>query len=297
MTAIRTTEPAAGPDAAGLLLVDKPADFTSHDVVAIVRRAAGTRRVGHAGTLDPFATGLLVLLLGRATRLVDHLQGEPKVYEATIAFGAETTTDDRTGDVAREAPLPADAAVDAAIASLTGTIAQVPPSFSAKQVEGVRAHRAARSGQPLDLAPVQVTVHEWTILERSAKRLVARITCGGGTYIRALARDLGRLAGSAAHLDALRRTRSGVFDVRDAVSLDAVRARDFAPRSPLDGLPDMPRQILDEADAARVLHGAAIAARAGGAARVALLDAAGRLLAIGERKDELVRPIVVLADA
>ena len=296
MTATRTTEPRGDLGAAGLLLVDKPTDFTSHDVVAIARRAAGTRRVGHAGTLDPFATGLLVLLLGRATRLVDHLQGEPKVYEATIAFGTETTTDDRTGDPAREAPPPGAAAVDAAIATLTGQIAQVPPSFSAKQVDGVRAYSAARSGQPLALAPVQVTVHAWEILERSASRLTARITCGGGTYIRALARDLGRLAGSAAHLDALRRTRSGVFDVRDAVSIDALRAGAFELRPPLDGLPDMPRQALDDADAARVLHGAPVAARVGGASRVALTDAAGRLLAVAARSDELLRPLVVLAD-
>ncbi|HTG54428.1 MAG TPA: tRNA pseudouridine(55) synthase TruB, partial [Gemmatimonadaceae bacterium] len=145
----------------GLLLVDKPAGISSHDVVAIARRALRIKKIGHAGTLDPFATGLLVLLTGRATRLMPYVDDEPKEYEATIAFGSETDTDDRTGTPTRTAPAPDEPTVRAAIPALTGGIAQVPPAYSAKQVEGTRAYDAARRGEPLALAPVRVTVHAW----------------------------------------------------------------------------------------------------------------------------------------
>ena len=211
-------------NAEGLLLVDKPAGMTSHDVVDVVRRAYGERSVGHLGTLDPFATGLLVLLLGRATRLANFIEGEPKEYAAAIAFGSETDTDDVTGAPTRTAELPDDAAVRAAVAQLTGEIEQVPPDYSAKQVGGKRAYAAARAGAALALEPVRVRVHEWRIRSLSADRLDADIVCGGGTYVRALARDLGRLAGSAAHLASLRRTRVGPFKVEHAASLDSLRA-------------------------------------------------------------------------
>src|SRR5689334_20117539 len=174
----------------GVLLVDKPPGMTSHDVVAIARRVLGTRRIGHTGTLDPFATGLLVLLVGRATRLARFVDDEPKVYDASIEFGTETTTDDLTGDVTRVAPPPCDGAVDAAIAALTGEILQQPPDYSAKKIGGQRAYAAARAGKPLALQPVPVTVHEWKVLHRSPTSLDATIRCGGGTYVRALARDL-----------------------------------------------------------------------------------------------------------
>ncbi|OYV73471.1 MAG: tRNA pseudouridine(55) synthase TruB, partial [Gemmatimonadetes bacterium 21-71-4] len=219
----------AAPSADGLLLVDKPAGMTSHDVVAAARRGYGQPRIGHAGTLDPFATGLLVLLLGRGTRLIPYLDAEPKVYDATIRFGAETDTDDVTGAVVREAPLPAPAAVDAALAAMVGDLVQRPPAYSAKQVGGVRAYAAARRGRPLALPPVAVRVHAWTVRARRGADLDVTVTCGGGTYVRALARDLGAAAGSAAHLTALRRVRAGIFDVADAHAIDAVRAGD-APR-------------------------------------------------------------------
>jgi tRNA pseudouridine55 synthase len=209
---------------AGLLLVDKPAGLTSHDVVDIARRAYGERSIGHLGTLDPFATGLLVLLLGRSTRLATFIDNEPKVYEATIRFGVETDTGDPTGDVIRTAPLPSRDAVLSAIPSLTGEILQVPPAFSAKKVLGAPAYRAARAGASVVLAPTHVSVHEWAITSLTDEELNASITCGGGTYIRALGRDLGRACGSAAHLASLRRTRSGEFDVRDAATIDGLRA-------------------------------------------------------------------------
>src|SRR6266513_2230059 len=208
----------------GLLLVDKPAGMTSHDVVQRVRRIYGERSIGHLGTLDPFATGLLVLLLGRATRLAGFLDTEPKVYKATYRFGTETDTDDETGTVIRSAAAPDESDVRSAIKSLTGTISQVPPAYSAKSVDGTRAYDAARRGTPLDIPAVDVTVHSWEIRELSGEILSAVVTCSGGTYIRALARDLGRLASSAGHLAALRRTRIGEFDVRDAATLDGLSA-------------------------------------------------------------------------
>jgi tRNA pseudouridine55 synthase len=206
----------------GLLLVDKPAGMTSHDVVQHVRRIYGQRSIGHLGTLDPFATGLLVLLLGRATRLANFLDLEPKVYDAVIAFGSETDTDDSTGTVIRQAALPAEAAIRQAVRCVTGSISQVPPAYSAKSVDGTRAYDAARRGEPLDLEPVNVTVHSWEIRAVESGSLSAIVTCSGGTYIRALARDLGRLTSSAAHLGSLRRTRVGSFDVSHAATLDTL---------------------------------------------------------------------------
>ena len=206
----------------GLLLIDKPAGMTSHDVVQRVRRVYGERSIGHLGTLDPFATGLLILLLGRATRLATFIDAEPKVYEAVIGFGEETDTDDATGTVIRTAAQPAESAIRDAIATLTGRISQVPPAYSAKSVDGTRAYDAARRGEPLDLPAVDVTVHSWQLGPYTDGRLSAVITCSGGTYIRALARDLGRLTSSAAHLAELRRTRAGHFDVADASTLDTL---------------------------------------------------------------------------
>lgn len=221
----------------GLLLVDKPAGMTSHDVVQHVRRIYGERSIGHLGTLDPFATGLLVLLIGRATRLATFLDTEPKVYEAVITFGTETDTDDETGTGVRTAALPSESDVRSSIETLTGTILQIPPAYSAKSVDGTRAYDAARRGEPLDLPPIYVTVQSWEIRQLTRETLSAVITCGGGTYIRALARDLGRLASSAAHLSALRRTRVGEFDVRDAATLESLSA-DPARIRPLRVVPD-----------------------------------------------------------
>jgi tRNA pseudouridine55 synthase len=211
----------------GVVLVDKPAGVTSHDMVDAVRRACRERSVGHLGTLDPFATGLLVLLVGRATRLASFIDAEPKEYDATVQFGSETDTDDATGTVTRTAPPPEVSAVREALGRLTGEFEQTPPAYSAKQVGGRRAYQAARAGTALELAPVRVRVHEWRVRELTPERLQATVTCAGGTYVRALARDLGRLTGSAAHLSALRRTRVGDFRVEQATTLEQLR--DSAP--------------------------------------------------------------------
>jgi len=281
-------------EGSGLLLVDKPAGITSHDVVAIVRRAAGSHRAGHTGTLDPFATGLLVVLTGRGTRLIPYIDGEPKVYDATIRLGVETDTDDATGTAIRDAEPPTDEVVDTAIAQLTGEIDQMPPAYSAKKVSGVRAYAAARRGAALELRPTRVTIREWRLLARRGADIDVRITCSGGTYIRALARDLGRLTGSAAHLSALRRVRSGNFAVDDAVTLDALRAGSVRLRPLRDAVPLLPVQSLEPPELTRVLHGNPIDAKTGGS-RVALLDG-DALVAVAARTGDTLSPTLVLRD-
>jgi tRNA pseudouridine55 synthase len=278
----------------GLLLVDKPAGVTSHDVVLAARRAFGEPRIGHAGTLDPFATGLLVLLLGRATRLLPHLDGVPKEYEATIALGRETETDDLEGTTLREAAPPSDDAIAEAVAQLTGSLAQIPPAYSAKRVGGRRAYEAARAGETLALAPASVTVFAWRDLVRDGATLRAVIACGGGTYVRALARDLGRLAGSAAHLAGLRRVRSGPFRVADALSFDALKSGSATLRPALDALPTIPHVTLDGEDAERVLRGIAVT-RDEAAPCAALVDGrSGALVAFAEADGARWQPRVVM---
>ena len=282
----------------GLLLVDKPAGISSHDVVAIARRALRIKKIGHAGTLDPFATGLLVLLTGRATRLMPYVDDEPKEYEATIAFGGETDTDDRTGTVTRTAAVPDEGAVRAALPALTGEIAQVPPTYSAKQVDGTRAYDAARRGEPLALAPVRVAVHAWRDVAFANGELRATIACSGGTYIRALARDLGRATGSAAHLAALRRVRAGAFDVGHATAFDALQRGEATVRPAREAIPSLATGTVDASAIERIAHGMAVdAALPSGADRAALTDADGELVAIAERSGARWQPRVVLRDA
>ncbi len=264
----------------GLLLVDKPAGITSHDVVAIVRRAARSKRVGHAGTLDPFATGLLVLAVGPCTRLLPYVQGEPKVYDAVVRFGSETDTDDATGTRTLERAVPAldnRAALDAAIASLTGTIAQVPPAYSAKHVDGKRAYALARSGADVVLPPVTITVHHWLVHEVSDASVHVRIECAGGTYVRALARDLGRALGSAAHCETLRRISSGAATVADAVPMSALHPGAIADgsvalHSPLPALGAVAREVLGDTGLRDLSHGRAVRATQPGELAALLRD-------------------------
>jgi tRNA pseudouridine55 synthase len=279
----------------GLLLIDKPAGITSHTAVDRARHILGTRRIGHAGTLDPFATGLLILLVGKATRLLPFLDAEPKVYRATIRFGLRTTTDDLTGEPMQASRPPERAVVDRAIATLTGHLLQRPPAFSAKRVAGQRAYKAARRGAPLVLEPVGVTVHQWNVLGWRDDDLDVEIHCSGGTYVRALARDLGEAAGSAAHLAALRRLRSGRFSVDDARPLEAVEAGAVSLIPPEHAVGHLERHVLDDLGAHRVSHGQDVGAQGNGDV-VALLHA-NQLLAIGVREGEVVRPKVVMRDA
>ena len=282
------------PAADGVLLVDKPAGMSSHAVVDHARRAIGTRRIGHGGTLDPFATGLLVLLVNRATRLLPFLDGEPKVYQARIRFGARTDTDDGGGEVVEEAEPPKREAIDEAIKSLTGHLLQRPPSYSAKSVGGVRAYKAARRGKPVTLEAVGVRVHEWRVLGWNGSELDAEIRCSGGTYIRALARDLGEATKSAAHLAALRRVSSGQFRVDKAVCLDAIDARNFELLPVGAAVAQLPRQALDDLDARRVTHGQSVAAHTAG--DVAVLCHQEDVVAVAVREGEQWRPKVVMRD-
>ena len=281
----------------GLLLVDKGAGMTSHDVVDLARRALGTRRIGHAGTLDPFATGLLVLLVGHATRLASYLEAEPKVYEASIRFGAEMDTDDVTGEVTRDAVVPTEETMRRALPSLTGALQQRPPSYSAKQVDGVRAHAAARRGKALELAAVAVTVHAWDDVSVDGAELRATITCSGGTYIRALARDLGRATNSAAHCATLRRTRAGAFHVGDAVPASELPERGTAAVRPaLGGLArSIVREAVSDDDVRRIRNGQRVAARTPGE-RAALVASDGVLLGLADRRGDEWQPTVVLAN-
>ncbi len=270
----------------GLLLVDKPAGITSHDVVARVRRAQRTRRVGHAGTLDPFATGLLVCAVGQATRLLAYVHGEPKVYRARIDFGAATNTDDRTGEVIARGPAPDWARLPTAIASLTGPLQQIPPAYSAKHVDGERAYARARRGESVSLPPVSIEVHGWREQGRGDDWIDAEITCSGGTYVRALARDLGVALGTVAHCGELRRIASGPLSVTDAVPFDALAPGAMLPvRSPLDAMPHLGRQLVSESQAADLRLGRMVAAEIDGSWAALVQAGDGRIVAVGERID------------
>ncbi len=206
--------------ASGLLLVDKPAGPTSHDIVLRARRALGVRRIGHTGTLDPFAEGLLLLAVGSVTRLVEYFHVLPKTYEAELELGVETDTLDPTGEVTRRSDVWRELdqrEIEDSLAALRGELRQVPPAYSAKKVGGERAYDAARSGRAVELEPVTVHVHELRPLEISPPRVRLRMRVSTGTYVRAIARDLGALLGCGAHLTSLRRTAIGPFEVAEAL--------------------------------------------------------------------------------
>ena len=218
-----------GPGLDGILVVAKPPGPTSHDIVALVRRLAATRRVGHGGTLDPFAAGVLPIFLGRATRVVEFHMGDRKAYRATVCFGATSTTDDLEGELVPVGSAPDRAAVEAALPALTGPIRQRPPAYSAIKLDGRRAYAIARSGETVVLAEREVTVHRldlvsWDDSDPDRPIAILEVECSAGTYIRALARDLGAGLGSGAYLGSLTRTASGPFRLEAATTLDDVRA-------------------------------------------------------------------------
>jgi tRNA pseudouridine55 synthase len=219
-----------GPGLDGILVVAKPAGPTSHDIVALVRRLAATKRVGHGGTLDPFAAGVLPVFLGHATRVVEYHLGDRKAYRATVCFGASSTTDDLEGELTPVAgPGPTREAVEAALAGLIGPISQRPPAYSAIKVAGRRAYAMARAGETVELAERAVTIHtldlvSWDATDADRPIAVVDVICSAGTYVRALARDLGVGLASAAYLGALTRTASGPFSLDAALALDAIRS-------------------------------------------------------------------------
>lgn len=210
----------------GLILIDKPAGWTSHDVVAKARRVTGQRRIGHTGTLDPMATGLLVLCLGQATRLVEYLTGHDKRYTGEIVLGRTTTTDDAEGGTIEERPVPAVTAVDLRELErhFTGPLSQLPPAFSAIKVAGKRAYAVARAGDTPMLEPRPVAVHTLSLSVISPGRLAIELHCGPGTYVRSLARDIGAALGCGGHLGSLRRHAAGPFRVEAATTLEGLEA-------------------------------------------------------------------------
>jgi tRNA pseudouridine55 synthase len=284
----------------GVLRVDKAPGPTSHDIVARSRRALGTRRVGHTGTLDPFASGLLILCVGRATRIAEYLTGLDKRYEATIMLGIATDTDDHTGAVVAQADVSGieQGTVEHALSVLRGRVAQVPPQYSAKKRGGERAYAAARAGRPLELEAVQVSIHRLEITSFHPPLVGLDVHCSSGTYIRAIARDLGAALGVGAHLSALRRTAVGAHGLAGALTLEELaepgRAR-TALEPVLGALAHLPQQPLDDAAAADIRHGRRIRlADDPPDAPVVAITAGGALLGIGERSGGVLRPRKVL---
>ncbi|MER7798076.1 tRNA pseudouridine(55) synthase TruB [Microbacterium sp. NPDC096154] len=288
--------------ASGILLVDKPGGITSHDVVARTRRAFGTRKIGHAGTLDPMATGLLVLGIEGATRLLTYLVGLDKTYEATIRLGAATTTDDAEGEIVRTAdPEVLAAATDERIArgaaALTGRISQVPSTFSAIKVDGKRAYDLARAGQDVALKAREVTVSRFAVGEvrrtAGAVDLDVVVDCSSGTYIRALARDLGDDLGVGGHLTILRRTRIGPFGIADAHALDGLATGSLPTLlAPADvAARVLGRLDVTTAEARDLRHGKKLvgaASRIDGE-RAAAVDPEGTLVGIVERRGDALK--------
>ena len=293
----------------GILLVDKPAGWTSHDVVARTRRLANTRKVGHAGTLDPMATGLLVLGVGSSTRLLTYLVGADKEYTATIRLGAATTTDDAEGEFLdpepdATTPLVTRDAIDSAMQALSGEIEQVPSSVSAIKVDGKRAYARVRAGEDIALAARPVIVHTFELLGEPRidddetgtlwLELDVRVECSSGTYIRALARDLGRALGIGGHLSVLRRTRVGPFrlDEAHAVEDPDVEARLIAPADAAGQL--FPVAQLTEAETVDLGHGKRIVRPdlVGVAGPIAAVSPAGRLIGLVELRGDSAKSLV-----
>ena len=282
----------------GLLVVDKPPGWTSHDVVGRARRLAGTRKVGHAGTLDPMATGVLVLGIGRATRLLGHLALTDKAYDATIRLGATTVTDDAEGELVqvRDASAVSDAAVATAVAALTGEVEQVPSSVSAIKVDGKRSYARVRAGEDVVLTARRVLVSRFEVLARRGDDLDVTVECTTGTYVRALARDLGAALGVGGHLTALRRTRVGPFGLDAARTLEQL-AEDLVV-VPLDTAvaASFARRELTEQEVLALSYGQKLTP-SGVPGPIGAFAPGGRCIALVEDAGDHARPSVVFAPA
>ncbi|MFI7692282.1 tRNA pseudouridine(55) synthase TruB [Nonomuraea sp. NPDC049655] len=285
----------------GLIIVDKPGEWTSHDVVAKMRRIAGTRRVGHAGTLDPMATGVLVIGVEKATRLLGHLALTEKVYEATIRLGVSTNTDDAEGEtVATASAAEVGAAeVHKGVEALTGAIMQVPPQVSAIKVNGQRAYKMARAGEEVALAARPVTVYGFDVLDiRAVGDVVdvdAVVTCSSGTYIRALARDLGAALGVGGHLTSLRRTRVGPYDLSLARSIDQLAEECVVLPIGEAVSAAFPRRDVTAEEARVIGHGGRLPAAGLGAGPIGVFGPEGELLALVEEQGRIAKPLAVFA--
>jgi tRNA pseudouridine55 synthase len=288
---------AARPES-GLVVVDKSGGMTSHDVVSRVRRLAGTRKVGHAGTLDPMATGVLVVGVNRATRLLGHLMLTEKVYDATVRLGVATTTDDAEGEVIATASAAGitESVIREALATFVGEIEQVPTAVSAIKVDGKRAYERVRDGEEVELRPRPVTIHELTVgeIDRPAPDLVdvrISVRCSSGTYIRAIARDLGGALGVGGHLTTLRRTAVGAFDLASARTLEQL-ADEFAMVPIAEAArATFPSYDLDEALSADVRVGRRLPIEIG--AQTAVFAPDGEFLALYEPTGAGAKPVAV----
>ncbi|AQZ65831.1 tRNA pseudouridine synthase B [[Actinomadura] parvosata subsp. kistnae] len=283
----------------GLIIVDKPGEWTSHDVVAKMRRIAGTRRVGHAGTLDPMATGVLVVGVEKATRLLGHLTLTEKVYEATIRLGVSTNTDDAEGEVVATASAADVTApeIHKGVAALTGAIMQVPPQVSAIKVNGQRAYKKARAGEEVALAARPVTVRQFDVLDiRAGGDVVdvdAVITCSSGTYIRSLARDLGAALGVGGHLTRLRRTRVGPYDVSLARSIEQLSEECVILPIGEAVAAAFPRRDVTAEEARIIGHGGRLPASGLGTGPIGVFGPEGELLALVEEQGRVAKPLAV----
>ena len=286
---------------AGLVLVDKPAGISSFAAISRLRSQYG-KKLGHAGTLDPFATGLLLVLTGRATRLASYLVGADKTYEATIQFGARSTTEDPEGEISETGNRTSEQAVQDALPTLTGEIEQIPPAASAIHIDGERAYRRFRRGETVTVPARRVIVRAFTLMHFDSDTQEATVTvrCGSGTYVRSLARDLGELVGTGAYLTQLRRTEVGSFSVDDAADPDLISAAPAGTRSWLpagaavSGLPQR-RMTADEREI--VGHGGRISVDASWVDDVALLDEDGVLIAVAAAEAGVAAPKIVLVPA
>jgi len=282
----------------GLLPVEKPAGPTSHDVVAMARRGLGTRRVGHTGTLDPFASGLLLLCVNRATRLAEYLNAHAKEYEAVARLGEETATLDVEGEVTRRSEAWKDLGevhIQDALAALSGDQLQAPPAFSAKKVAGEASYHRARRGEPVVLEPVAVRIHELVLLELDLPMVRFRVRASTGTYVRSVARDLGERLGVGAHLRELRRTAIGPFRVEGGLPVQALDDEDAVRRvwvSPLEAVAHLPRVDLGIQEARNLQSGQGVLCPPKLAESEGPLAVAhdGVLLAIARMEGRLLRP-------
>ena len=283
----------------GLLVVDKPPGWTSHDVVARIRRLAGTRRVGHAGTLDPMATGVLIVGVGRATRLLGHLALADKDYDATIRMGVTTTTDDAEGEVVdeRDASGVTDDRLAAAMSRLTGALEQVPSAVSAVKVDGERAYKRARRGEDVQLRARPVHVARFDLVTRRGPDVDVRVTCSTGTYVRALARDLGADLGVGAHLTALRRTRVGGFGLERARTLEQLADDPSVVPLAEAVAAAFPRVDVGDDDARRLVFGQPVHDIDLPIGPFGVFAPDGAIVALGEQRDGRLRTLVVFASA
>ncbi|WP_061299972.1 tRNA pseudouridine(55) synthase TruB [Herbidospora cretacea] len=286
------------PPPSGIIIVDKPSGWTSHDVVGKMRGIAGTRKVGHAGTLDPMATGVLVVGVEKATRLLGHLALTEKVYEATMRLGVSTNTDDAEGEETGRASAARVTADDVhkGVAALTGPIMQVPPQVSAIKVNGERAYKLARQGEEVELQARPITVHAFEVTSVTlgeSVEVTAVITCSSGTYIRSLARDLGEGLGVGGHLTALRRTRVGPYAVENAKTIEQLQ-KECRILPIADAVSQaFPRRDVTEEEARLVSHGGRLKAAGLGEGPIGVFAPGGELLALVEEKAGAARPLAV----